>query len=177
MSRYGRLVQKRVNREPSGDIEEPNCLECARVSHTVIIRGTQQRPHGIYVPHCQSHCDPRDSLIINSNLNLTSNADPRDNIVVAISTQKSPLQMSERSCFPSASPLPSSPSHLSSITGTPAACRTSSVFSLEKTPSCLQLLMECGKQLKELLTQRSGLHLHSSRTGEDLLSVPSTFAL
>lgn len=92
----GRLVQKRVNREPSGDIEEPNCLECARVSHTVIIRGTQQRPHGIYVPHCQSHSDPRDSLIINSNLNLTSNADPRDNIVVAISTQKSPLRMSER---------------------------------------------------------------------------------
>lgn len=100
----GRLVQKRVNREPSGDIEEPNCLECARVSHTVIIRGTQQRPHGIYVPHCQSHCDPRDSLIINSNLNLTSNADPRDNIVVAISSQKSPLQMLERSCFLPASP-------------------------------------------------------------------------
>lgn len=128
----GRLVQKRVNREPSGDIEEPNCLECARVSHTVIIRGTQRRPHGIYVPRCQSRSDPRDSLIINSNLNLTSNADPRDNIVVAISTQKSPLRMSERARFLSASPLPSSPSHVPSITGTPATCRTS-----ERTPSCL----------------------------------------
>lgn len=128
----GRLVQKRVNREPSGDIEEPNCLECARVSHTVIIRGTQQRPHGIYVPHCHSRSDPRDSLIINSNLNLTSNADPRDNIVVAISRRKSPLRMSPRSCFLSDSPLPSSPSHVPSITDTPAACRAS-----ERTPSCL----------------------------------------
>lgn len=96
----GCLVQKRVNREPSSDIEKANCFECACVSHTVIIRSTQQRPHGIYVPHCQSHSDPRDSLIINSNLNLTSNADPRDNIVVTISIHENPLQVLDLSCFP-----------------------------------------------------------------------------
>lgn len=67
--------------------------------HVCLTHSAQQRPHGIYVPHCQSHSDPRDSLIINSNLNLTSNADPRDNIVVMISTHKNPLQVLELSCF------------------------------------------------------------------------------
>ena len=44
-------------------------------------------------PRCQSRSDPGDFLIINSNLNLTSNADPRDNIVVTISTRKDRLQV------------------------------------------------------------------------------------
>lgn len=63
------------------------------VCHTLSSSPVQQRPHRIYVPRCQSHSDPRDFLIINSNLNLTSNADPRDNIVVTISTHKNWLQV------------------------------------------------------------------------------------
>lgn len=86
--------------------------------HARLMRGAQQRPHGIYVRHRQSHSDPRDSLIINSNLNLTSNVNPRDNIVVMISAQE-PTTSAGALLF---SFLPSvllgSPSHDSCITDT-----------------------------------------------------------
>lgn len=143
-------MQKRVNREPSSDIEEPICLECACVSPAVIIRSTQQRPHGIYVPHRQSHSDPRDSLIINSNLNLTSNADPRDNVVVMISTRAHYKCWSSLVFF-----LPFMLEF--SITrflrhGSSSCLEHFVFFSTEGTPSSLQLLMRHSKPLKELLT-------------------------
>lgn len=44
-----------------------------------------KRPQWIYVPSWQSRSDPGDFLIINSNLNLTSNVRPGDNAVVTVS--------------------------------------------------------------------------------------------
>lgn len=120
--------------------------------HVCVTHSAQQRPHGIYIPHGQSHSDPRDSLIINSNLNLTSNADPRDNIVVMISTQKNPLQVLKLSCFLFAF-------HAPEFSTTPCLhnrCSSSLQnflgFSLKRRQIFLQLLMKHNKQLKEFLT-------------------------
>lgn len=117
--------------------------------HVCVTHSAQQRPHGIYIPHGQSHSDPRDSLIINSNLNLTSNADPRDNIVVMISTQKNPLQVLKLSCFLFAF-------HAPEFSTTPCLhnrCSSSLQnflgFSLKRRQIFLQLLMKHNKQLKE----------------------------
>lgn len=65
----------------SGALTEERVCMC--VSRSVIVPRLH-RPHRIYVPLRHSRSDPGDCLIINSNLELTSNADPRDNVVVTI---------------------------------------------------------------------------------------------
>lgn len=81
--------------EASSDIEKPICHECVCIPHTVIIAGSTEATQNLY-PCYQSCFDPRDCLIINFTLNVTSNANPRDNIVFMIST---PTACTCCSCF------------------------------------------------------------------------------
>lgn len=70
----------------------------ARVSCTLSSSAAHSRGHTEFMsPTARATLTPG-TLIINSNLNLTSNADPRDNIVVTISP-KNPVQMLKFPCF------------------------------------------------------------------------------